>query len=137
MRTAHAEAKRCEVCGTDAEFRYRGADNAMHDLCVEHKNKRPVPAMNAGPLSTELVKAGKRQLAGTERVNELYAVLIKEWGAHDNIIESTRKKLQARRIKIGSLLLEIKQRIDAGKSVGSGNGLTRSCPAARAAMPNA
>jgi hypothetical protein len=67
-------------------------------------------------MSTDLVETGNRDLAGPGRLNELYAVLIKEWGAHDNIIESTRKKLQVRRIKIGSLLLEIKQRVDAGEN---------------------
>jgi hypothetical protein len=67
-------------------------------------------------MSTELAETGKRELAGPERVSELHAALIKEWGAHDGLIESTRKKLHARRIKIGSLLLEIKQRIDAGEN---------------------
>lgn len=67
-------------------------------------------------MSTDLVEADKRELSGPDKINELYAFLLKDWGAMDELIEGTRKKLHARRIRIGYRLIEIQQRIEAGEN---------------------
>jgi hypothetical protein len=63
---------------------------------------------------TEIVPVEARETIPLRSIEELCAIAISEWNAMDELLERTQKKVQARRIKIGHLLLELQQRIDAG-----------------------
>jgi hypothetical protein len=65
---------------------------------------------------TEIVPVEAREIIPLRSIDELCAIALGEWNAMDELIEGARKKVQARRIKIGHLLLELQQRIDAGEN---------------------
>jgi hypothetical protein len=67
-------------------------------------------------MSTELTETNTHELAGPGKINELHAAIVKEWSAMNAFIEGARKKAQLRRIKLGYLLLELQQRIEAGEN---------------------
>jgi hypothetical protein len=64
----------------------------------------------------EVAETKSHDITPLRSIDELYTLVVKEWGGMDELIESARKKVQARRIKIGHLLLELQQRIDAGEN---------------------
>jgi hypothetical protein len=66
--------------------------------------------------STEIVPAENREIILPRSIDELCVLALSEWNAMDELIERARKKVQARRIKIGHILLELQQRIDAGEN---------------------
>jgi hypothetical protein len=65
---------------------------------------------------TEIVPLEARETIPLRSIDELCAVALSEWNTIDELIERAREKIQARRIKIGHLLLELQQRIDAGEN---------------------
>jgi len=65
---------------------------------------------------TEIAPFEARETIPLRSIDELCAVALSEWNAIDELIERAREKIQARRIKIGHLLLELQQRIDAGEN---------------------
>ena len=64
---------------------------------------------------SEIVPFEARETVPLRSIDELCAVALSEWNAIDELIERARE-IQARRIKIGHLLLELQQRIDAGEN---------------------
>jgi hypothetical protein len=65
---------------------------------------------------TQIARVEAGEVTPLRSIDELCVIALNEWKAMDELIEATRKKVQARRIKIGHLLLELQQRIDAGEN---------------------
>jgi hypothetical protein len=62
-------------------------------------------------MSPNLVGAGKGDVVYLKPIEELTALGIKQWKAGD----AASRKLNAQRIQVGFILLELKQRIEAGE----------------------
>jgi hypothetical protein len=67
-------------------------------------------------MTTEVACVEARDTIPLRSIDELCIIALNEWKAMDVLIEGARKKVQARRIKIGHILLELQQRIDAGEN---------------------
>lgn len=65
---------------------------------------------------SEIAPLEARETIPLRSIDELCAIALGEWNAVDDLIERAREKIWARRIKIGHLLLELQQRIDAGEN---------------------
>jgi len=65
---------------------------------------------------TEIVPVEAREIISLRSLDELHSLVVNEWTGMDSLIERTHKKIRAQRIKIGHLLLELQQRIDAGEN---------------------
>jgi hypothetical protein len=65
---------------------------------------------------SEIAPFEARETIPLRSIDELCAIALSEWNAIDELIERAREKIWARRIKIGHLLLELQQRIDAGEN---------------------
>jgi hypothetical protein len=67
-------------------------------------------------MSTDLVEADKRELAGPDAVNELHLLVLRQWNGLDDFIAPARDKARARRLAIGRTLLGLQQLIDSGEN---------------------
>jgi hypothetical protein len=65
---------------------------------------------------SKIIPVKAREIIPLRSIDELCATTLGEWNAMDELIEGARKKVQARRVKIGHILLELQQRIDAGEN---------------------
>jgi hypothetical protein len=68
------------------------------------------------PPKAEIVPVESRDIIPLRSIDELHSLAVNEWAGMDNLIERTQKKVRAHRIKLGHLLLELQQRIDAGEN---------------------
>jgi hypothetical protein len=64
----------------------------------------------------DVVPVKAREIIPLRSIDELHSLAVSEWAGMDNLIERTQKKVRTHRIKIGHLLLELQQRINAGEN---------------------
>ena len=69
-------------------------------------------------MSTALVQTDKRNVVRPKSIEELTALAKNKWGALYTFIEKAQRKAKADRIQVGFILLELKQRIEAGEHGG-------------------
>jgi hypothetical protein len=75
--------------------------------------------MEQTQMSTDLVETGDNQTVIRPRsIEELTALGVNKWKAVDAFVEKAQRKVNAQRIEVGFILLELKQRIDAGEHGG-------------------
>ncbi len=61
------------------------------------------------------IAPAERNVIPLRSINELTQITINKWNANEALIEKTQRKVNLARIEVGFLLLELKQRIDAGE----------------------